>query len=580
VSGEPVGRNTARVRALRWFRKRESTLLALLAAVVVALTFAGYALDPRVRTNTTLPQAIYDSLKSVAGGVDWNTYGWQGDVANWLDLALIMWVAAKAVLFAFASGADVVRARRRRGHTVLCGLGERGRVMGEALLGSGEKLTIIDSAVANPNTGLLRAQGACVITGDATDDRALLTARVDRAERVVCLLPTDDQNAFVAHRIAQLLGSGAPTCFVHNHSPSTWSSILDSTNGTVIPFSALDSSCSDVFLALDLESASGPVDLVVFGTSSATESIVMRAAKVWQAIVLRDRRPDTLRIRIVGIGATRLASHVLPLRYSGIDRLCEIVAEDVDSYEVAEHLAVCSGADSRNLFAVMAATEDDEANVRLTLALARCLPVGVRIVAVNRLPSGILELLSSDDLELAARLAVVDVNGALGDPATILGGTREALARLAHEDWLRSQRRNGHTLRPSGPMQHWERLSEEFKASNRDQAGGVFDRMIPFLRSSVVPLAEWDPEPFEFRAGEIEGLARLEHERWCAERARSGWRLDAALTERDPDRKMTPWLVPYDALPESQKDNDRDAASRVPVTLARAGFRIRRGGTT
>jgi hypothetical protein len=52
--------------------------------------------------------------------------------------------------------------------------------------------------------------------------------------------------------------------------------------------------------------------------------------------------------------------------------------------------------------------------------------------------------------------------------------------------------------------------------------------------------------------------------------------LDSSLAERDSERKLTPWLVPYEDLPDSEKQKDRDVITRIPVVLARAGFRIRR----
>lgn len=576
MAGDSTSRETARVRALRWFRRHESGLLASLTAAVVLLTFSGYAFDPRLRASTPLSQAVYDSIKSVAGGVEWGAYGWQGDTANWLDLVLIAWVAAKAAIFAFSSGADAVRARWRRDHTVLCGLGERGRTIGEALVRSGEKLTVIEADRTNTEIPVLRAQGACVVVGDARNERVLLTARVDRASRVVCLLGTDDQNALAARAASRLAGDSRPRYFVHNSSPSTWSAVFGSSDDLLTPFSVLDSACSDIVLALDLESAVGPVDLDVFGTGPAAESIVARAAKVWQAILVRTRRTDALRIRITGVDATGLVVHVLPLRYPGLDRLCSVLPNDVTSYEAAEHIATHSAPDGWHPSAALIVADDDAITVRMALSLAHNLPSDVRVIALTKARSALLDMASDEGVCENGRLTAVSVDSILSDPAIILGGAREELARLAHEDWLRSRIKAGETVGGDCPLRHWEDLPEPFKASNRGQTAAIFDTVLPRLGASVVPLAEWDARAFEFDPTEVEELARLEHERWCAERRRSGWGLDTTLGERDATHKRTPWLVLYDELPEEQKGNDRDAVTRIPVLLAQAGFRIRR----
>jgi len=65
----------------------------------------------------------------------------------------------------------------------------------------------------------------------------------------------------------------------------------------------------------------------------------------------------------------------------------------------------------------------------------------------------------------------------------------------------------------------------------------------------------------------------LEHQRWEIERRQDGWRPGPA---RDPARKLSPYLVPWENLPEEIKDLDRDAIRALPTFLARAGFAITR----
>jgi voltage-gated potassium channel Kch len=568
--------HTLRWRVLTWTRRHEGILFSILGCSVMALTFWGYYVHPNARPSTTLPEALYVSIKSIAGGVPWGNYGWQGNLANYLDLVLIMGVAGKATLLAFANRADMMRSGWRRGHTVICGLGERGKALCESLLRVGESVTVVEVDGSNPNVSLARAQGACVVIGDATESDTMHAVRVDRAHRVIATLPNDDQSAAVAEAVSHAASGDVPRCFVHNAHPSAWTSIFSSTDETVIPFSVLDSSCTDVFLTCDLDADSEPASITVVGTGAIAESIVMRASRVWQAIALRNGHPAEASITVIGPDARIFVSETLPMRYPGIEKLCHLVPREVDSYEVVERVAACSLVDGCNPVGTIVATEDPESTIHVALALAQCLPDSARIVTVMRGRSGLLDLLTSKDPALAARLEMVDVNHALDDPGTLLGGRREELARLAHEDWLRTQPDVAGDSRSSGPIQHWEALSDSFKASNRDQMSAVFEKMLPRLRCAVVPLAEWSAVPFEFRDDEIEALARIEHERWCEERERAGWVLDRTLAERDAARKLSPWLVPFDELPEIQKDNDRRAIDRIPVLFARAGFRLRR----
>jgi hypothetical protein len=63
----------------------------------------------------------------------------------------------------------------------------------------------------------------------------------------------------------------------------------------------------------------------------------------------------------------------------------------------------------------------------------------------------------------------------------------------------------------------------------------------------------------------------MEHDRWQAERESGGWKLAA---EKNEARKQTPYLVPYDDLPEDVKEYDRAAVRCIPAFLAEVGFAV------
>lgn len=68
-----------------------------------------------------------------------------------------------------------------------------------------------------------------------------------------------------------------------------------------------------------------------------------------------------------------------------------------------------------------------------------------------------------------------------------------------------------------------------------------------------------------------ERLAENVHETWAQGRIKEGWTYGK---ERNDALKQTPCLVPYDELPESEKEYDRNTAvSTVKVILA-MGFKI------
>jgi hypothetical protein len=78
---------------------------------------------------------------------------------------------------------------------------------------------------------------------------------------------------------------------------------------------------------------------------------------------------------------------------------------------------------------------------------------------------------------------------------------------------------------------------------------------------------------FSWQTEEVEWLARVEHERWVAQRELSGWQFHAV---RDDAKKLHPDMIPYAELAEERKELDRAAVRDLPALLAQAGFALRR----
>ncbi len=71
----------------------------------------------------------------------------------------------------------------------------------------------------------------------------------------------------------------------------------------------------------------------------------------------------------------------------------------------------------------------------------------------------------------------------------------------------------------------------------------------------------------------LEYLARNVHEVWAQLRLEQGWVYGPT---RDDERKEHPCLVPYEDLPESEKDFDRGTTAETLKAILALGFRISR----
>lgn len=132
----------------------------------------------------------------------------------------------------------------------------------------------------------------------------------------------------------------------------------------------------------------------------------------------------------------------------------------------------------------------------------------------------------------------------------------ERLAKMIHADYNKKQLER----HPDKPLEHpgWESLPDTLKYSNIRQARAMFDKL------TACGYAAGEPglpgEIGDFTPEQAERLARDEHDSWVAERKENGWRYGP---EKDVEKKLSPYLVPYDALDEEIKELDRDAVRNV-----------------
>ena len=108
----------------------------------------------------------------------------------------------------------------------------------------------------------------------------------------------------------------------------------------------------------------------------------------------------------------------------------------------------------------------------------------------------------------------------------------------------------------------WDRLDETYRQANRDAVAHIAAK----LASAGIPAERWrgveglprlaEAERLFHGHSDLENLARLEHERWMAQRRMDGWRSSTAPS-KDESRRLHPSLQAYDALTEQVKEYDR-----------------------
>ncbi|HJF66153.1 MAG TPA: hypothetical protein K8U77_08595 [Slackia equolifaciens] len=152
--------------------------------------------------------------------------------------------------------------------------------------------------------------------------------------------------------------------------------------------------------------------------------------------------------------------------------------------------------------------------------------------------------------------------------STVNASAEQVARETVYERWRELCREQGRTPEYEDFDAQPALLQESNAAQVRDIPRKV--RVLGYRLANVadVPASK---RIVEFTPEETEYLARLEHERWMEERRAHGWTWGE---RRDDERRLHPDMVPYNELPEAEKDYDRDAVRGILGILESMGLAV------
>ncbi len=142
----------------------------------------------------------------------------------------------------------------------------------------------------------------------------------------------------------------------------------------------------------------------------------------------------------------------------------------------------------------------------------------------------------------------------------------EKLARAIHQ---RYYTKHAGAAPRTQAMSPWADLTDDVREANRAQARDI-SRKLLIVGCEIRPGGS---PSSSFTADEVDRLARIEHERWCAQRTGAGWSYGPV---RDDASKLHPSLVPWERLSVSEQDKDRDVVTNIESLIGEAGLHIAR----
>jgi len=157
------------------------------------------------------------------------------------------------------------------------------------------------------------------------------------------------------------------------------------------------------------------------------------------------------------------------------------------------------------------------------------------------------------------------------------GEMLETLAEAAHNIYCEGERARGmrygpeknEALRTNNMLKPYADLLENMKEDNRLTVRDIPTKLA--LGGYIMIPARSNEPAFNFPGDDLEMLAEAEHVRWMQAKLADGWK---HADETVKEKKLHKCLVPWNDLPDDEKEKDRDLVRGIPVILARAGYAI------
>jgi voltage-gated potassium channel Kch len=545
--------------------------LGLAFLAVAALGLVGFTrYHQAVGTSAPLTTRIYLSIQllvlesgSVSGWVPW-----QLEVARFAAPLVAAYTIVQTLAAVFRAQVEALRLLFVHDHVIVAGLGRKGWLLTQHLLRRGERVVVVDADAGNPELDSARVLGALVVVGDAQQRTTLQRAGVARASQLVSVCGADATNVEVvaAGRAEVRRGrSGRLRCVAHMVDPELALLLSTAELGRYDETSAqlelvnVHGAGARALLRThppfdDHDATSG---VAVVGAGTTAREVALALARAWAE---RDPRPHRrLALTLAGPDPAWVSS--LEDRHPELARFTEIRHDTMGPDGAGLDLVV----DQEPAMIYVCPDNDARATTAVLELRRRCLGRAVRVVAVVEQRSGLERLFravpATDGGPSVTGFGLLDEACAAD---ALMVGTIELLAQALHRTYLASTP----PARPDDPARRpWEELPETLRASNRDQAAHVAMKLRAVGRV-IGPLVDWEAARQPFSAAEVEVMGRLEHDRWVAERRRAGWRPGP----RDPARRTTPYLVPWEALTDEIRDYDRSFVSQLPRLLASVGL--------
>lgn len=496
------------------------------------------------------------------------------EVARFTAPAATLYALFEAGRLLFAVELSRFRARRARGHAIVCGDTSFADALSRRLQADDVEVIEVRTQVDD----FVTAGEPLRIIGDASDPRVLRAAGIRGAHAVYACARGSAANAAVALAACRVRTLGSVPLAVYSHIPdpdlcATFQATFlgRQPGGANLDFFNINHIAARRLFSDDpLVPVRGRAPrLMVDGASGFGTAAIVAAARSW-----RVSRPLVwpLPVTLMGTGATDAVEYLVQ-RFPFLEEVCDFTLMDVDLLPLLARGEITEPPDR-----LLVCHRDEEYALKSAMAAERFWRGRLHSIVVRL--DGLATFLGEDGplhgaQQLDARAGALRAFGVVGaacDPELIREDLVERLAHVIHDRYRQARRQRGEWVHDDPSLEPWDRLSPRLRHANRAQAEDI-GRKLAQVNCVISPRFGRDGDAV-LSDSDVEYLAQEEHERWCRQHEEAGWRY---APERSEERKVHPGLRPWRSLPPQFRRRTHDAIRELSDVLSDAGFKIVRG---
>ncbi len=557
-------------------RNNEWWILGLLGMLAFVLSFSGYTvLFSEAGIERNYLDILFLSIKvftmDIVDGYT-SPLPWQLEISRWLSPALFVFVAAKAILYLVRREFKFALLKYKKDHIIISALNTNSRHLISDLLSKNKMVVVISPISNSTKMDILESNGAIFVEGDLLSETFLEQIAAHRAKYIVFMDKNDDTNISTAYSFFQFLEKHKSQRIIplYTHVSDDFklnelnelnffeklnTKYKNNPNCEVHLFSSIERASRVLFLnySPDLyrkisSPQDPPINIAIIGSNTLSQSLILRLIRLGHYANLKKIKITLFQDRINIVDK-------LSKKYRNLTDFADftIINNKLDLFDAQEFELLHQ---KENFDAVYLLSEDESLSSGIMHKLSKVKSVKkLDLVLALYNPEGLLNKHYHSKEIGKLNIHKFDLVKESFTQEALLTEQLDELAKIIHKDYLSGVK----ALDPNkSSHKDWKNLSLDFRNQNREQADHIYVK----LRALGYPQIK--VEDIVFTAETVNLLAEMEHNRWWANMALSGW---TQGEKRDDNNKIHTDLIPYDQLDIETQKYDKDAVLNIPKLI-------------